>query len=244
MSGDLVDNWPWAAALMASVFPPTCVLCGAPGRTTGGAIDLCAGCAAELPENRECCAQCAVPFATTMPVGARCASCQGRPPPFDLSLSAFRYEGAVRSLIAGAKFRGRLNLTRLLGRCLADRIRELSVPRPQVLIPVPLHASRLRTRGYNQASEIARVVGRALDLPMESACCVRIQPTPPQAGLDEQARRRNIRGAFLVQDPLPWRHVAILDDVVTTGSTVAELSRLLRRAGASQIQVWAVARTP
>lgn len=150
----------------------------------------------------------------------------------------------MRSLVAGAKFRGRLNLTRLLGRCLADRIRELSVPRPEVLIPVPLHASRLRTRGYNQALEIGRVVGRAIDLPVEQACCVRIQPTPPQAGLAERARRRNIRGAFLVQDPLPWRHVAIIDDVVTTGSTVAELSRELRRAGASRIQVWSVARTP
>jgi ComF family protein len=147
-------------------------------------------------------------------------------------------------LIGGAKFRGRLSLVRLLGQCLADRVREVDPPRPQVLLPVPLHASRLRTRGYNQALEIARVVGRELFLPIDHASCIRSAATPPQAGLDERARHRNIRGAFLVPGLLPWRHVAILDDVVTTGSTVAELSRVLRKAGVRRIQVWAVARTP
>ena len=113
-----------------------------------------------------------------------------------------------------------------------------------MLLPVPLHASRLRSRGYNQALEIARVVGRELVLPIDHASCARIAPTPPQAGLDERARHRNIRGAFLVQGPVSWDHVAILDDVVTTGSTVAELSRELRKAGVRRIQVWAVAQTP
>jgi ComF family protein len=185
-----------------------------------------------------------MPFDSPVLVGARCPACQRRALPFDLSLAAFRYEAAVVALVTGAKFDGRLNLARLLGQCLADRVREMDPPRPDALVPVPLHAARLRTRGYNQALEIARVVGRELALPVDRSCCVRVLETPPQAGLDERARTRNVRGAFLAQGPLPWRHVAILDDVVTTGSTVAELSRVLRRAGAVRIQVWAVARTP
>jgi ComF family protein len=112
------------------------------------------------------------------------------------------------------------------------------------LVPVPLHPGRLAERGYNQALEIARVLGGGLDLPLDSRCCHRVAATPPQAGLDEVARRRNIRGAFAVHSPLPWSRVAIVDDVVTTGSTVSELARVLRRAGVREIEVWAAARTP
>ncbi|NCC26685.1 MAG: ComF family protein [Gammaproteobacteria bacterium] len=241
---DPVDTRFGTSRLMAALFPPTCVLCGAPGIATAGGRDLCPGCMAELPYNRDACIQCAIPFESPMPLGVRCAACQRHAPPFDTSLAAFRYETAIPSLVVGVKFRGRLNLARLLGQCLADRVREADPPRPEVLLPVPLHPSRLRTRGYNQALEIARVVGRELALPIDDASCIRIAPTPPQAGLDERARHRNIRGAFLVQGLVPWRHVAILDDVVTTGSTVAELSRVLRRVGVQRIQVWAVARTP
>jgi ComF family protein len=244
MFGDPVEKRGVMSRLMSVLFPPTCVLCGAPGLASGGGRDLCSGCAAELPHNRDCCFQCAVPFDSPMPAGTRCAACQRRPPPFETSLAAFRYEAAIPTLIGGAKFRGRLNLVRLLGQCLADRVREVDPPRPQVLLPVPLHASRLRTRGYNQALEIARVVGRELVLPIDHASCIRSAATPPQAGLDERARHRNIRGAFMVPGVLSWSHVAILDDVVTTGSTVAELSRVLRKAGVRRIQVWAVARTP
>jgi len=127
---------------------------------------------------------------------------------------------------------------------LADRVRCESGPWPQVLIPVPLHPSRLGERGYNQALEIARVLARELALPIDNHVCERVAATAPQAGLDEHARRRNIRGAFAVRGPFHWSHVVILDDVVTTGSTVAELARVLRGAGARRVEVWAAARTP
>jgi ComF family protein len=179
-----------------------------------------------------------------MPAGVRCATCQRRAPPFDLSLTAFRYEGAIPWLVTGAKFRRRLDQARLLGQCLTERIRDLDPPRPQVLVPVPLHPARQRMRGYNQSLEIARVVGRELDLPIDHESCARIQSTPPQTGLAERERRRNLRGAFALARPIAWTRVAVIDDVVTTGTTVAELSRLLRKAGVEQIQIWAVARTP
>ncbi|HYN77171.1 MAG TPA: ComF family protein [Lamprocystis sp. (in: g-proteobacteria)] len=227
--------------LIAALFPPTCILCGAPG---AGERDLCLGCAAELPHNGDCCPRCALPLDTPLPTGSVCGACQRRAPPFERALAALRYESPVPSLVADAKFRGRLNAARLLGQLLADASSVLAAPLPQALVPVPLHPDRLAGRGYNQSLEIARVVGCALALPVDIASCRRVLATPPQAGLDERARRRNIRGAFVALTPYPWGHVAILDDVVTTGSTASELTRVLRRAGATRVQVWAAARTP
>ena len=160
------------------------------------------------------------------------------------TLAALRYETPIPSLVADAKFHGHLNAVRLLGHLLAEAVSLVAAPLPQALIPVPLHPDRLAVRGYNQSVEIARVVGHALALPVDIFCCRRVLATPPQAGLDERARRRNIRGAFTAQSPFPWEHVAILDDVMTTGSTATELTRVLRRAGAARVEVWAAARTP
>ncbi len=116
-------------------------------------------------------------------------------------------------------------------------------PLPQALIPLPLHPGRLAARGYNQSVEIARVVGPVLGLPVDVACCRRVLATPPQAGLDERTRRRNIRGAFAALTLFHWRQVAILDDVLATGSTVNELTWVLRRVGVRLVEVWAVVRT-
>ena len=228
------------ASLISVLFPATCVLCGAPGV---GGRDLCAGCKAELPWNRESCIRCALPFEGPVPPGTLCGRCQKKPPPFERCITAFRYESAVPSLVVGAKFRGRLNHARLLGQCLAETVREHALALPDVLAPVPLHFGRLRKRGYNQALEIARVLGRELDLPVDAQGCLRIAATPPQVGLDPRARRRNLRGAFALTRQPPWKRVAIVDDVVTTSSTVAELSRVFLKAGVEQVDVWAVART-
>ena len=227
--------------LIDSLFPPTCLLCGAPG---AAGRDLCAGCAGDLPLNRCCCPRCALPLASPLPAGAVCGACQRRAPPFERALAALRYETPIPSLVAAAKFRGRLNAARLLGHLLAEAASLAAVPLPQALIPVPLHPDRLAVRGYNQSVEIARVVGHSLGLPVDIVSCRRVLATPPQAGLDERARRRNIWGAFAARSSVPWAHVAILDDVMTTGSTAAELTRVLRRAGAARVDVWAAARTP
>lgn len=228
-------------ALVGLIFPPTCLLCGAPG---ADGRDLCRGCAADLPRNINACARCALPFAAPSPAGALCGRCQRRAPPFDRCLAAFRYEGVVPTLVTDVKFRGRLNVARLLGQCLAERARSQGTTLPSLLIPVPLHPRRQRERGYNQALEIARIVGRELKIPVAADRCIRATATPPQTGLDERERRRNIRGAFAARGDLTGVDLAIIDDVVTTGSTVSELSRILNAAGAQRIEVWAVARTP
>jgi ComF family protein len=229
------------APLFFALLPPTCALCGAPGWR---GRDLCVGCASDLPANRVCCPRCARPLDGPLPLGAVCGACLRRPPPFERSLAALRYENPVPYLVGAAKFRGRLACVRLLGQLLLDAVQVRGLLPPEVLVPVPLHPVRLAERGYNQALEIARVLGGGLDLPLDGRCCHRATATPPQAGLDEAARQRNIRGVFAAQTPFPWSRVAIVDDVVTTGSTVSELARVLRRAGAREIEVWAAARTP
>ena len=227
--------------VLSVLLPPTCVLCGAPGCR---GRDLCAGCASDLPVNAVCCPRCARPLDRPLPSGAVCGACLRRPPPFERCLAALRYESPVPHLVGAAKFRGRLASARLLGQLLLDAAQVRGLPLPEVLVPVPLHPRRLAERGYNQAMEIARVLAITLDLPLDGRCCCRATATLPQAGLDEAARRRNIRGAFAAHAPFQWSRVAIVDDVVTTGSTVSELARVLRRAGAQEIEVWAAARTP
>jgi ComF family protein len=146
--------------------------------------------------------------------------------------------------VSGVKFHDRFNLARLLGQCLTLALLEQGAERPELILPVPLHRARLRSRGYNQALEIAREVSTGLAIPLDTHSCERLLATSPQVGLDERERRRNVRGAFGLAQPLAAQHVAILDDVVTTGSTVAELALTLKRAGIERVDVWAVARTP
>lgn len=250
---------------LALLYPPTCVLCGAPG---ADGRDLCAGCAADLPGIGPHCARCAQPFSTaveetlesdlmanvvissadtdTKNSGRLCGRCQQAPPPFARCTAAFRYEEPLSSLVVDIKFRSKLNLIRLLGGLLADA---LSAERerpgwqsPAAIVPVPLHPHRLRTRGYNQALELARVVGRRLAIPVNQRCCQRTRATRAQTELDEHSRLSNLREAFAVTEPLP-RHLAILDDVVTTGATVSELAWVLKQAGCERVDVWALART-
>jgi len=115
--------------------------------------------------------------------------------------------------------------------------------RPDLILPVPLAAGRLRERGFNQALELARIIGRALDVPVDSGLCVKSRDTAPQTRLPWKTRRSNIRGAFVVLGNLDGCHVAVVDDVLTTGSTLSELSRNLKRAGASSVTGYVIART-
>jgi ComF family protein len=226
--------------LVATLYPPTCVLCGASGER---GLDLCAGCLGDMPWNRHACPRCGLPLPAAHPAGTPCGDCLRRPPPFASCHTAFRYEDPVPNLVGAAKFRSRLNAARVLAECLLLSLREPEVPLPELIIPVPLHPRRLRQRGYNQSLELARPLGRALGVRVDTASCVRTQATAPQAGLEKAARRRNIRGAFRTTRQPSARHVAVLDDVVTTGSTVSELTKVLKRAGVERVDVWAVART-
>ena len=219
------------------LLPLRCLLCGAAG---ADGVDLCRDCAAELPRNRVCCARCALP----LPAAALlCGRCQRRPPPWDAAWAAFRYGWPLDRLEARYKFGGDLAAGRALA-LLWQREPGVIDP-PALLLPVPLHAGRLRERGYNQALELARPLARAYGI----ALCVdglrRTRATSAQTELDARERRRNVRGAFAVREGLALpAHVAILDDVMTTGATLAECARVLKRAGVRRVDVWALARAP
>lgn len=170
----------------------------------------------------------------------RCAGCRRRPGFVDGSCIPFAYAYPVDRLIIGLKFYGDLTAAAELAGLLLPRVAQR--PRPDCLMPVPLHSSRVRKRGYNQALEIARPIAAKLNLPVDCSSSVRVRPTKPQVGMDARSRRRNVRGVFAVRAALPCKHIAIIDDVVTTGSTVQELARALKRAGVERVQVWAIAR--
>ena len=235
----MVNNW--IDSIQYGLYPPRCLLCGAAG---DGGRDLCAGCHRALAHNRHACPVCALPLPAEAPAGSLCGQCQHRPPHFDRCHAALGYDRLTARLIGQLKFHRRLSHARLLAQLLLDRLRRQAPERPGLILPVPLHPSRLRERGYNQALEIARPIARQFALPLRPGLCRRVRITPAQAGLDQRERRRNLREAFQVDGEVDGLHIALLDDVVTTGSTVNELSRTLKRAGARRVDVWAVARTP
>lgn len=230
--------------LATHLFPGRCVLCAdtAPSSTL-----LCRDCAAELPANRPACPRCARPLPVqACPPGAPaplCGECLQQAPVFDRAISAWQYAGAIPHLVTTLKFHRGLHLVPTLATGLLAAVR--AAPRqdwPEVIVPIPLHPVRLRERGFNQAMELARPLGRALGLPIAPTLCRRTRSTAVQSTLTLRERKANVRGAFVLDAPCPWHRVAILDDVLTTGHTVAELSRVLKRAGVDEIEIWSVAR--
>ncbi len=218
---------------LAWLYPPRCRLCRAPAPADWA---LCAPCASELPWLPSACPVCAEPRggATAGP----CARCLTRPPPFHAARVALRYTAPVDRLILEFKHGGRLATGRLLAALLVHHLEETGAPAPDRVVPVPLHPQRLRQRGFNQAAELAAL----LPYPAGPRIARRVRATPSQEGLTRAERRRNLRGAFTIDGSLDGQHVAVLDDVLTTGQTAAALATALRAAGAARVEVWALAR--
>ena len=206
-------------------------------------MDLCVPCRAALPMLGRACRTCALPL--TDLDEQFCGTCRAQPPPFARTVAVLSYAEPVTRMIHRLKFGGSRIDARVLGGLLGDHIRDVYrfEPLPRVILPVPLSSARLFRRGHNQAALLARWVGSTLDLRVDYQCCRRIRNTAPQTGLRRSARLHNLSGAFAVRGNLPVQHVAILDDVMTTGSTAAALTRTLLAAGAAQVDVWAAART-
>ena len=222
------------------MWPPVCVLCGGAGRSP--AFDLCVDCETDLPRNDVACRLCAQPLVAAHTTLMVCGACLSRPPPFDAACCPFRYAYPVDRLVQGIKYRGALAQGRVLSELLARGAQQRDEPLPELLIPVPLGQKRFRERGYNQAIELGRYVEKRLGIPMRADLVARVRETREQATLDKRERRKNLHGAFAVVRELPAARIAVIDDVITTGSTVSELARVLKRAGASRVEVWAVAR--
>lgn len=223
--------------IVQNLIAQPCVLCAA--RTRGGL--LCPGCHADLPLLPQArCPQCALPS----PGGLICGACLKKPPAFERSEAVYRYAFPLDVLIHQFKYAGAQSLADLFATALGDHLSNRSPgrPLPDLIVPMPLHPARLRERGYNQALEIARRLGQRLNLPTQLAC-TRQRDTPPQAGLDLKSRKRNLRGAFTCNQILAGKRIALLDDVMTSGSSLDELARVARSAGAIAVEAWVVART-
>lgn len=226
----------FATRAITHLLPWRCLLCGAPG----DGMDLCAPCQADMPVNHSCCARCALPLPLPTSI---CGACLRKPPPWDSAWAPFRYAWPLDRLESRFKFGGDLAAGRVLAALWLRQPRLIDVP--EVLMPVPLSRCRLSERGYNQSQELAHALGSGLGVRTDASILQRTRVTQPQTDLDRLARRRNVRDAFSVRTARqPHRHVALVDDVMTTGATLAECARQLRRSGVARVDVWAMARSP
>jgi len=231
----------WFTSLLDRLRPPTqCAVCH-----DWGSDRVCAPCRRRFVELAPRCDGCALRLSGGQ---SRCGACMREPPPFRSVLAAVDYGHPWDRLIGAFKFHAALDLAPALARCLADAWSARGLPHPGLLLPVPLSGQRLKERGYNQAWEIARRLARPLRCPADARLLLRIKDTPHQLALAPQRREANVRGAFAVEPlrraELRGRSVTLVDDVMTTSATAAEVARVLLQAGAAEVDVWVVARTP
>jgi len=221
----------------------TCLLCDEPSDTS---IELCSACEAELPWLGAHCLICALPLSVH---GLVCGACLQRPPTFNRVEAAWRYTFPLDALITRFKHQAQWPLGRLLGELLSHHLQHAfseGLAKPDVLLAVPLSSRRLRQRGFNQAQMLARWLGHSLQLPVTEHLLQRTQDTPAQQKLSAAERKRNLRQAFQLSNPqaVAGRHVALVDDVLTTGATAEAIARVLKKAGAARVDVYCLARTP
>jgi ComF family protein len=233
----------WALAKIALdlVYPPLCMAC----RAQVSAPGLCAACwsAARFLDGPGC-SCCGLPFAVALEGENQCAACLAKPPAFDRARAILAYDDASKGAILALKHADRLDLVPGFARWLGRSGRPL-LDAAQVIVPVPLHPARLWRRRYNQAAELARALGRDWNCAVQVAALERSRATPSQGAMaSAKARRRNVQRAFRVPDPalVAGKRVLLVDDVVTTGATVEACARALKRAGATGVDVLALAR--
>lgn len=216
------------------LLPAGCALCAAP--CVAGL--LCGPCIADMPVIGEACPRCALatPGATT------CGRCLRTPPPYAATVAAWRYAFPANHLLQALKYAGQLALAEPLGDALAAAVVARGLV-PDVIVAMPLSRERQRGRGFNHAQEIARRVALRTGIPLVPGLA-RTKDAPPQAGLALRERARNVRGAFAASRAFEGRHVAIVDDVMTTGATLAAATQALLSSGAARVDAWVVARTP
>ncbi|MFN2334361.1 MAG: ComF family protein [Wenzhouxiangellaceae bacterium] len=220
-----------------TLWPPVCLVCG---RSSDRSQDCCSGCHAELPAVAGHCQRCALILPRTV---ALCGGCTSRPPAFDLAHAAFAYLAPVAGLVQRFKFGQDLVAGRVLAELMAEQLTGQQACRPDLLIPVPLNWRRQFRRGFNQSELLCRDLSRHFGwLPWLDAL-QRTRATAAQSELPAGKRSGNVRGAFTVRRlPVGVRHVALIDDVMTTGATLGECARVLKNAGVRRVDAWVIAR--
>lgn len=218
------------------MFRQLCICCTCFTERRAG---ICDACSAELPWLGHACRVCAIPLVHLS--AQMCGPCSRGRLPIERSNCLFHYAAPINRLITRFKFHADLTVGHHLAHWFAEKVKPDILP--DAIIPMPLHPARLRQRGFNQALELVKPIALQLGVPVLADSCKRVVNTPDQIGLSALQRRRNMRNAFICtpKQPLP-AHVAVFDDVVTTGATVLSLVRTLRRAGVQRLDVWALAR--
>ena len=229
---------PWEAltgSLLDLLFPPRCVVCGKVGTW------LCASCAPALPWlDGPTCIRCGVPIQK----GQLCPQCQQNPPRLEAIRSVFLFDGPLRDAIHRLKYRHGHSLAQPLGSLMADYWGTRGQP-VDVIVPVPLHLSRLRRRGYNQAALVACEFGRQMGIPVDEQALQRVRNTASQMRLNAAERRRNVRGAFRsLNGHIQGKKALLIDDVCTTGATLEACADALREGGATEVWALTLARAP
>jgi ComF family protein len=223
--------------LLDLLLPPRCVLCG----LSSDSSCVCVACKSDLPWPGPICLICALPVGSG--IDKCCGACIKDKPPFTRTVCPLRYEFPADRLVQAFKFKRQLAAGRILSQLLCEQVIAEQQPYPDMLIPVPLHGLRLAKRGFNQAYELASHAGKTLEIPLLASALRRHRNTKAQSGLSRKQRRKNVRGAFFWQgNRKPGRHVALVDDVMTTATTVTECTHILKKAGAQRVDVWVAAR--
>jgi len=214
----------------------SCVLCA---QKADLPVELCTPCKAVLLDESNRCQRCGV----GMPYGSgSCGRCQHRPPEYDHCEAVLGYTLEAGQLIRQLKYNQKTSISQVMAYLLAEHLQKHREVLPEAIIPVPIHRNRLYRRGFNQTMEIAKYLGQFLDVPVDYKSCQRTKQVESQTQLGMSARRNNVKGVFRLIRPIEYQHVAILDDVVTTGATVEELTHVLKEAGVKNVEVWCCVR--
>ena len=246
-------------SILKFIYPKRCLACDSTKQLLGE-LAICNACYEDLPHNRTSCSICSLPLEPHSlllngPVSGEskevkkaqqgiCAHCLKQRPVFQSSWSPFIYGQPLEWMIGQLKFNDKQMFAPLLSElmCLNVPSRVTTAPMPDVIVPMPLHPARLKQRGFNQSTLLAKPLSEYLGITLDTSACRRIKNTEHQTGKTAQQRRQNIRGAFEVQQGLNYKHVVVLDDVVTTASSVSELTITLLRQGVERVDVWSLSR--
>ena len=224
------------------LFPACCVLCDT---SVTGALSLCRPCLDDLPRLKSTCYQCGLPLENRQEASI-CGQCQQLSPPIDYLISSLHYAYPVNYLLSQLKFKHDLTHAKIFSHIMLTMLQKYySEPAdalPDIIIPIPLHKKRYRQRGFNQALEIAKPIAKKLHIPLSIDTVQRIKYTQAQSLLSAVERRKNLHNSFMINKRISAEHIVLVDDVVTTGTTVYELATLLKQSGVKKVGVWTVAR--
>jgi len=220
------------------LFPKKCIVCKQAEPQDNH--PCCTTCYLTLPFQTHACAQCGQRFAAN---SDHCGRCINKPPSFDACFCPFEYQGVIKTQIQNFKYHEQLEIAPQLAQLMEYELHTNGIELPDILIPVPLHISRLRSRGYNQSQLLANALAKRLNIPVDNNIIAKHRKTSPQAELSLKKRSNNLKSSFKIKKRCSLKSVAIIDDVVTTGSTANEIAKTLKKNGVNYIQVWGLAHT-